>query len=138
MLTVGIGFTWIVKLAVPIHPAAVPVTVYDVTAAGVTVTGFVVPRLLLHVYAVAPLAVSTVEFPTHILLRDAEMLTIGTGFTVIVALATFEHPFKIPVTVKVVVVAGVTKIWLEFPSPWLHEYIAAPAAVSVTELPAQI
>ena len=79
-----------------------------------------------------------VEFPAHKLVSVADMFTIGIGFTVIVTLAAFEQPFNIPVTVNVVVVAGVTETWQEFPSPWFHEYNAAPLAVSVTEVPAQI
>lgn len=39
-VTVGVGLTVIVRVAVPVHPlAAVPVTVYVVVVAGVTVTG---------------------------------------------------------------------------------------------------
>jgi hypothetical protein len=48
ILTVGLGLTVIVILAVPVHPAVVPITVYVVVEAGVTITGFEVPKPPLH------------------------------------------------------------------------------------------
>jgi hypothetical protein len=72
-----------VILAVPIQPADVPVTVYVVLDAGETVIEFVVPRPPLHEYVVPPFAVKVVEVPEQTGLADADMLTVGNGFTVI-------------------------------------------------------
>jgi hypothetical protein len=40
-VTVGLAFTVTTDVVVPVHPEAVPVTVYVVFAPGVTVIGFV-------------------------------------------------------------------------------------------------
>ena len=39
VVTVGEGFTVMTRVAVPLHPAEVPVTVYVVVVVGETVTG---------------------------------------------------------------------------------------------------
>ena len=46
-----------------------------------------------------PLAVKVVEVPAQIGFADAEMLTVGFGFTLTVILAVPVHPAEVPVTV---------------------------------------
>jgi hypothetical protein len=59
----------------------------------------------LHVYVLAPLAVSDVELPAHIVAEGT--VTVGVGFTVIVAVAVVVHPAaEVPVMVYAVVEVG--------------------------------
>jgi hypothetical protein len=46
----------------------------------------------------APLAVKVEETPEQIVSADAEMLTVKSGFTLIVMLAVPVHPDEVPVT----------------------------------------
>jgi hypothetical protein len=47
--------------------------------------------------------------PVQMLVLEAEMVTVGEGFTVMVRVAVFVHPLaEVPVTVYVVVVVGET------------------------------
>ena len=56
----------------------------------------------------APFAVSVVDCPLQIV-TAGETVTTGSGFTVTVICAVAVHPFKSPVTVYVVVEAGVAR-----------------------------
>jgi hypothetical protein len=73
---------------VAVHPLVVPVTVYVVVTVGFAVTVAPVvednPVEGLHVYVVAPLAVSIVLPPVQIVAEDGVTTTTGTGFTVAV------------------------------------------------------
>jgi hypothetical protein len=107
-VTVGLGRTVITFVAVPTQPfEAVPDTVYVVVVAGEKTLGLPAPYMA-QVYDCAPLAVSVVVFPLHIVLAEAVIVTVGLGKTVIVFIAVPEHPDVVPVTVYVVVDAGVT------------------------------
>jgi len=88
-----------------VHPVpAVPVTVYVVVVVGVAVTVAPVvedkPVAGLQLYVVAPLAVSETLLPIHNAADEGVTMTVGVGFTVIIAVAVFVHPFaSVPVTV---------------------------------------
>jgi hypothetical protein len=90
---------------------SVPVTVYVVVEVGFAVTGEPVVELSavdgVHVYVVAPLAVSVaVCCPTHIAGGGATVTT-GRGLTFTVTCVDAVHPFtSVPVTVYVVVEVG--------------------------------
>ena len=86
-----------VMLVVAVHPDEVPVSVYVVMAPGVTIRGLVVPSPLPQRYEFAPFAVNVKEVPVHTGLAEGVMLTIGIGLTLIVMLATEEHPAVVPV-----------------------------------------
>jgi len=101
-VTVGVGFTVIVTVALAEHVPVVPVTVYVVVAPGVAVT--LLPVVALrpvpgdHVYVVAPPATNGVVLPEHIEL-DGVTVTVGVGLTVIVTVFVAEHEPVVPVTV---------------------------------------
>jgi hypothetical protein len=86
----------------------VPVTVYVVAEAGVTV--IVEPLILpgIQRYVFAPLPVRTLDPPLQMEVILALAFTGGVGFTVMVRVAVFEHrvPASTPVTVYVVVTSG--------------------------------
>jgi hypothetical protein len=95
----GNGLTVTVETAVPVHPAVVPVTVYEVVVAGEAFAVFTpddkAPAL--QTYVAAPLAVKFAVVPSHIV---GEFTVIaGNGFTVTVAIAVFVQPEVVPVTV---------------------------------------
>lgn len=98
-----------VPWAVAVHPfASVPVTVYVMVEVGLAVTEEPVvalnPVAGVHVYELAPLAVSVVDCPLQIVAEVTD--TTGSGFIVTVTCADAVHPFEVPVTVYVVVDAG--------------------------------
>ena len=109
-VTTGRGLTVTVTCVVAVHPFKVPVTVYVVVEVGDAVT--VEPVVLLspvagdQEYVVAPLAVSIADCPTQIA-GGVGTVTTGSGLTVTVTCAVAVHPFKVPVTVYVVVEFGV-------------------------------
>ena len=138
-MTVGDAFTVIACVAVAVQPlAAVPVTVYVVVEAGVTVTGVPFSDPGIQLYVDAPLEESVVEFPEHIVGEPALAVTVGLVFTVISCVAMDEHPPVVPVTVYVVVAAGETVTGLPGKDPGIQLYEVAPDAVSVAELPEQM
>lgn len=99
-VTVGEGFTVMSCVAVAVQPAVVPVTVYVVVIAGETVTGFPESDPGIHVYVVAPFAVSVVELPEHSVVLVAETPTVGDGVTVTSTVCVDVQPFAaVPVTV---------------------------------------
>jgi hypothetical protein len=92
---------------------------------------------------VAPLAVNVTLLPAQIVELDGEILTVGMVFTVTGTEAVAVHPLAaVPVTVYVVVVAGVAVttavLVAESPVDGAQLYVLAPLAVSVTLLPIQI
>jgi hypothetical protein len=98
--TVGRGFTVTVIVFVPVQPArSVPVTVYVCVDAGVNGTPSVTPPV--HEYVDAPEPVSVTELPAQTEVDGAAVeLTVGSGFTLRVAVAVFVQPFtSVPVTV---------------------------------------
>lgn len=115
-VTVGEALTVIVFVAVAVQPDVVPVTVYVVVVAGEM--EMEVPARLpgAQVYVAAPPAVSVVLLPEQIVDAVAETVTVGVAFTVISKVAVPEQPAVVPVTVYVVVDAGVTvhvePVWL--------------------------
>jgi hypothetical protein len=98
-VTTGTGLTEIVAMAVLLQPAVVPVTVYVVVIIGEAVAVFtpvdVAPAL--HVYVVAPPAVSVAVAPEQIV--GEFTVTVGIAFTVTVEIAVLLHPADVPVTV---------------------------------------
>ena len=60
----------------------------------------------LHVYVFAPLAARVVDCPKQIV-GDGETTITGSGFTDTVICAVAVHPFKLPVTLYVIVEDGV-------------------------------
>ena len=107
-VTVGAGFTVMVTCAVDEQPLVVPVTVYVVVAEGFTVTELPFSAPGFQTYDVAPEAFSVVGSPGQMVVLVAVAVTVGEGFTVTVTCAVEEHPEEVPVTVYVVVTAGVT------------------------------
>jgi hypothetical protein len=91
----------------------------------------------------APLAVSAVDAPVHIVADEGVMLTVGSGFTVMVTVVKFVQPAAVvPVTVYVVVAPGVAVtvapvVWLS-PVAGDQVYVAAPLAVKLVDPPMQI
>jgi len=130
----GRGLTVTVAIAVDVHPKEVPVTVYDVVVAGVTLIGFVTAPVD-QAYVVAPAAVNVAVVPAQIV-GELTVVT-GSGLRVTVATAEEEHPKEVPVTVYDVVAAGVTLIGFVI-APVDQAYVAAPAAVNVAGAPGQI
>src|SRR5690349_13769405 len=99
-----------VTCVVAVQPLAfVPVTVYVVVDTGDAVTDEPVvllnPVAGLQVYVLAPDAFSTVDCPAQIEAGGTEIT--GAGVTVTVTCAVDVHPSRVPVTVYVVVLAGV-------------------------------
>ena len=62
----------------------------------------------IHVYVVAPVAVSVELLPVQIEVGDADEATGGAGETVTANVAVLEHPLVVPVTVYVVLAVGAT------------------------------
>ena len=138
-VTVGEGFTVITRVAVPVQPAVVPVTVYVVVIAGETVTEVPVNDPGIQLYVVAPLAVIVVELPEQIVVLVAVVVTVGLGVTLTVTVCVLVQPLTaVPVTVYVVVPAGLTVTGDPVSDPGIHAYVDAPPPVSVVLLPAQI
>ena len=78
------------------------------------------PKLLLHAYVEAPLAVIFCDAPKQI--EPPPAITVGNGLTVITAFAVLVHPLaSVPVTVYVVVVVGLTVFDTPAPKLLLHE-----------------
>lgn len=141
VVTVGVGLTVMFTDAVPVQPfAAVPVTVYVVVLAG-EILFQVEPAWLpgFQLYVDAPLADKLVVPPAQIDVLVAVAVTVGDGFTVMVRVAVAVQPFAaVPVTVYVVVVAGVTVTGDPVNDPGIHAYVDAPLAVIVEVEPEQI
>lgn len=139
VVTFGVAFTVMTRVAVPVQPADVPVTVYVVVVAGETVC--VAPLRLpgIQLYVVAPEAVSEVLLPEQIVVLVAVVVTVGVGLTVMVRVAVFVQPFAfVPVTVYVVVVVGETVCVAPDKLPGIQLYVVAPLAVIEVLLPEQI
>jgi len=127
----GNGLTVTVATAVPVQPAVVPVTVYVVVLAGVA-SAVLIPEELApadHVYVVAPPADKLAVCPAQIV-GELTVIDIA-GATVTVATAEEVHPKDVPVTVYVVVVAGVASAVLTpvEVAPADHVYVVAPDAI---------
>lgn len=108
MLTEGGGLTVTVAVALPVHPLEpVPVTVYVVVDAGVTVMLAPLRFPGIQLYVLPPDALSVVVPPVQMVALPL-VVTTGDGLTVMVIVEVFvQLPFA-PVTVYVVVAAGVT------------------------------
>ena len=103
---------------------SVPVTVYIVVVDGFAITLAVFVALNpvdgVHTYVVAPLAVKAVLKPSQIVASEPA-LTFGNWFAVTVVTALVEEqPFAVTVTLKEVVLTGVTVID-DVVSPLLHK-----------------
>jgi len=138
MLTTGSGVTATCRMAVSTQPRVVPVTVYIVAAAGLTLIDAVAPLPGDQLYVVAPLAVSVTLSPAQMVAVAGLMLTTGSGVTTTWRIAVSEQPAAPPVTVYMAVVAGLTVIDAVLPPPGDQLYVVAPLAVSVTLSPAQM
>jgi hypothetical protein len=96
----------------------------------------------LQVYVEAPLAVSVVDVPSHIVTLLLAT-TVGSGFTVTSTVVELIQPFaSVPVIVYVVDVVGsaVTDepVVPDNPVAGLQVYVEAPDAVNVVDEPIQI
>jgi hypothetical protein len=137
--TTGDVFTFMVRVAVEVHPfAAVPVTVYVVVAAGVTDTGEPDNAPGIQLYVEAPVAESVTVLPEQMVVVEEDALTTGDGFTLITCVAVPLQPLLVPVTVYVVIAVGETLTVAPVSEPGIHVYVVAPVAVMATELPLQM
>jgi hypothetical protein len=94
-----------------------------------------------QVYVVAPLAVSVVLVPSHIVAGGT--LITGLGFTVTTTVIVLVQPAAdVPVTVYVVVVAGLAVTDVPVvplsPVPGSQVYVDAPVGVNVADVPSHI
>jgi hypothetical protein len=106
----GSTFTVTVTCVDAVHPfPSVPVTVYVMVEVGLAVTEEPVVALSavagLHVYVLAPLAVSAVDCPLQIVAGETAITGRGLTFTV-TCVEAVQPLLSVPVTVYVVVVAG--------------------------------
>ena len=83
----------------------------------------------------APLADNVTELPLQILVLVTT--TVGVGFTVTVEVLLFVQIPDVPVTVYIVVDAGLTEIEAVV-APVFHVYEVAPEAVRTVDVPEQI
>ena len=91
-------------------------------AAGISVTEDPLRLPGIQEYVDAPLAESVALLPLQTALLDADALTAGSALTVIVCVAVFVQPFaEVPVTVYVVVLAGVTETVAPVRAPGIQE-----------------
>jgi hypothetical protein len=128
MLTVGVGFTVIFTVLLSVHPPLTPTTVYVVVDAGDAVgLGQLVqlnPVAGFHVYVAAPPPFNTTELPEHIDGEPGVTVTLSVAATVTVTVAVEVQPELVPVTVYVVVDAGLALGLAQFvqlnPVPGLH------------------
>lgn len=129
----GNGFIVAVIVAVPVQPAAlVPVTLYVVVDAGVSVNDEPLPDGF-HEYELPPVAETVTASPAQTDDGDTLAAMVGTALTVTVTDDVPVQPAaEVPVTVYVVVDAGVTVA-----DPLLHAYVEAPDALRVDVCPAQ-
>ena len=95
-LTVGLALTLTVATAVLEQPAVVPVTVYVVVADGEIISGLLVLPVF-HKYVAPPVAVNVAFFPEHI--KEEFTVIVGFGLTATSAVAAFEQPVVLPITV---------------------------------------
>jgi len=102
-VTVNVADTVTVTVCVLLHEPVVPVTVYVVVDAGDAVTDAVLVALRpvpgAHVYVVAPLAISPVLPPGHIVADAGITATVGEAFTVTITVCVPLQPPVVPVTV---------------------------------------
>lgn len=97
--TLGMACTVIGSVVVAEQVPLVPVSVYVVEAAGVTVIEVVVRLPGCQVYVLAPLAVSVVDVPAQIVFSEADAATEGVAFTVTVSVRVSVQPPVVPTTV---------------------------------------
>jgi hypothetical protein len=91
-VTVGVGLTVTRTVAVPEHPAPlVPVTVYTVVLAGVTLTAAPVRPPGFQVYAVAPVAVRVELLPGQTTAGAAEGVITGSALMDTATVAVRKH-----------------------------------------------
>jgi hypothetical protein len=134
----GEGFTAMDTKAVSVQPPGfVPITVYVVEVAGVTVT--LLPEKLpgCQLNVAAPEAVSVEEFPEQ-MLPPPSAVTLGVLLTVTVTVCVPEQLPEVPVTVYVVVDGGVMLMLLPERLPGCQLYVVAPVALNVVPEPEQI
>jgi hypothetical protein len=135
---VGDGLTTTIAVWVPIQPIAlVPLTVNILVAVGVTTVEDPVKPLGNQVNVLAPLTVNVLASPAHIIPGVTVTLNTGLGTTNTGTTAVLVQPPLLPVTVKEVVVLGVTTTVDPDIFPGFHVKLAAPAAVKVTLFPIQ-
>src|SRR4051812_640242 len=98
MVTVGVGVTEIVTVCIAEQVPLVAVTEYGVVTDGDTVI-LLLFEPVFHVYDVAPVAVSTAEFPEQSVGEDVMINTVGEGNTVIVITLDAVHVPLLPANV---------------------------------------
>lgn len=137
--TEGSGFTVTVTVSVPVQPdPSVPVTVYVVVDIGVSVTFAPDNDPGIQLYVAAPNPSSVTVSPAQIVEGVATAVTAGDTSTVMVTTSVAVHPFpSVPITVYVVLLAGMTETGLPEIAPGFHSYVAAPLPVSSTGEPEQ-
>ena len=91
----------------------------------------------IQLYVLPPVALKVVEPPVQIVVLPLALMD-GAGFTVIVNVVVFTQLPLAPVTVYVVVTAGVTTTDAPVRLPGIQVYVLAPDAVSVVGVPPQM
>jgi hypothetical protein len=139
-LIVGVGVTNTGRTAEFVQPAALaPITVKLVEEVGATVTEDPTRFPGFQVNDVAPLAVNVALLPLQISVGLTATVSVGTGFTTMLKVATLVHAFElVPVAVNVVVTEGVTTTLVPVRLPGFHVNVVAPDPLNVAEAPAQI
>jgi hypothetical protein len=100
LLMFGPAITCTGIFTVRVHPfTSVPITVYVVLVSGVTRMELPLWFMGCQLYVLAPFAFSRMVLPGQIVSDDADAVTLGNAFTVMVTVLVVEQEPLVPVTV---------------------------------------